>query len=136
MSPLDDRAAFAAVDDALRNYPVIAPPPTFAPAVMARVRALAPAPRFQLAWIDYALALFGAGMVGLVAILCQTIPPEIATRVYFRLIALQQLFECINEATPIFGMFASAGCAGIALATLGALGISGKLNSPVRFLRI
>lgn len=70
-----DRAAFAAVDDALRTRPRSPAPPGFSRAVAARIRTLTPAPRFRLAWIDYAISLFAAGMAGLVFLMWQSIPP-------------------------------------------------------------
>lgn len=78
----DERAAFAAVDDALRTYPLQPAPPILLPAVLARVRAerSAPQPRFRLAWIDYAVSLFVAGMAGLLLLLWQSIPPLEAAR--------------------------------------------------------
>lgn len=82
-----DHAAFAVedplqreVDEALRTYPLNSAPPTLAPRVMARIRALTPAPRFRLAWIDYAISLFVTGMGALIFILWQAIPPLEAVR--------------------------------------------------------
>ncbi len=66
----------AAVDDALRTYPLVPAPPTLIPAVIARIQAQAPAPRFQLRWIDYALGLFGTSMAGLLLLFGQTLLPD------------------------------------------------------------
>ena len=59
----------ALVDDALETYPLAEPPDTLLPAVMTRIESLSSAPRFQLTWFDYAISLFGAGMVGLIFLL-------------------------------------------------------------------
>jgi len=82
-----DHAAFVGedalqreVDDALRTIPLAPAPPTLSPRVMARIRALTPAPRFRLAWIDYVVGLFIAGMTGLLLLLWQSIPPLEAAR--------------------------------------------------------
>jgi hypothetical protein len=68
-SPERERAAWAAVDDALRAYPLAEPPTHLKASVMRRLSALArqparaPRPRFQLQWIDLALSTFSAGML-------------------------------------------------------------------------
>ena len=64
-----DTDTYAAIDDALRMYPLAEPPDTLLPTVMTRIESLSFAPRFQLTWFDYAISLFGAGMVGLVFLL-------------------------------------------------------------------
>lgn len=71
-----DREELAMVDGALREYPLAPVPPTLAPAVMQRITQLAPAPRFRLQWMDYALGLFGAGMVGLALLFWQVLLPN------------------------------------------------------------
>jgi hypothetical protein len=71
-----DRAEFAVIDSALQAYPLAPAPPTLAPAVMKRIAALSPAPRFRLLWIDYVLGLFGAGMLALVVLFWQVLLPN------------------------------------------------------------
>jgi hypothetical protein len=66
------------LEDALRTFPQAAPPPDLARAVMARIRRLAPAPRFRLAWLDYALAFFMAAMGGVAVTLWRSIPATTA----------------------------------------------------------
>ena len=82
-----------------------------APTVMARIRALAPAPRFRLAWVDYAVSLFAAGMVGLVLLLWQSITPQMAARMQLQ---WQLILQRSGWQTWV-GAFASglalAGCA-------------------------
>ena len=85
-----DRAAYAAVDDALHTYPPAPVPPTLAPAVMARVHALSPAPHFRLEWIDYALSLFAAGMVGLGLTFWKPISTQLAVEAQGQFIDLLQ----------------------------------------------
>ena len=93
MSDLNDREAFAMVDNALRTEPLSPPPLTLAPAVLARVRALRPAPRprFRLAWIDYAGSLFATGMVALAFMLWQSITPQMMMRAKLQILLWQQL---------------------------------------------
>lgn len=93
MSDLNDREAFALVDDALRTEPLSPPPPTLAPAVLALIRALRPAPlpRFRLAWIDYAVSLFATGMVALAFLLWQSITPQMMMRAKLQILLWQQL---------------------------------------------
>lgn len=71
-----ERAAFAAVDDALRTYPLAPAPPELARAVRNRIRASMAMPRFRPAWIDYAVSGFAAAMVGLIVLLLRSIPPH------------------------------------------------------------
>lgn len=89
---MNDRedAALEAVEDALRTYPLTPAPPTLSQAVMARVRALAPAPRFRLQWIDYAISAFAAGMMGLALSLWQSITPQMAARAQFQVLLWMQ----------------------------------------------
>ncbi len=93
MSDLNDRDAFAPVDDALRTEPLSPPPPTLAPAVLARIRALRPEPppRFRLAWIDYAVSLFATGMVALAFVLWQSVTPQMMMRAKLQILLWQQL---------------------------------------------
>jgi hypothetical protein len=78
-----ERAAFAEVDAALRTAPVAPPPPTLAPAILARLRTLAPAPRprFRLTWLDVAIPAFIAGMAGLIYALWLSLPIQVTHRI-------------------------------------------------------
>ncbi len=60
----------AALEDALRTYPLVPEPPTLLPGTVARVRRLAARPRFRLGWLDGALILFAALMGGVIVWLC------------------------------------------------------------------
>lgn len=93
MSDLNDREAFALVDDALRTEPLSPPPLTLAPAALARVRALrtAPRPRFRLAWFDYAGSLFATGMVALAFMLWRSITPQMIMQARLQVLLWQQL---------------------------------------------
>ena len=64
------------LEDALQTYPIISAPANFSKSVMENVRASTPKPQFQLSWIDYALTLFGTGMVGLALFLLRLIPTQ------------------------------------------------------------
>jgi hypothetical protein len=82
---MDDLTDSEVIEDALHTYPLSPMPPTLAPGVMARVRALAPLPRFRLSWVDGLVSLFIAGMIGLTVLLWQLLPPQLAlqTRLQF-----------------------------------------------------
>lgn len=103
-----DRAAFAAVDEALRTCPRSPAPPGFSRAVAARIRALTPAPRFRLGWIDYAVSLFAAGMAGLAFLMWQSIPPLWLARV--------QLESSLLLADPAPALLVPAVAGGLLLA--------------------
>jgi hypothetical protein len=70
-TPEADRMAEAAVDDALRTYPLAPAPRALAPGVMAAIAAhqRVARPPFRLSWIDFALSGFGAGMALLALLL-------------------------------------------------------------------
>jgi hypothetical protein len=76
----EDRQAYAAVDEALRHMQ--AAPPGFSAAVLARIQAqTAPAlPRFRITWLDAALSLFAAAMIGLAWLLTATLPPVLTAQ--------------------------------------------------------
>jgi hypothetical protein len=78
MSDVDqqEREALAAVDDALRTFPIASPPPRLFPAIMARVRASEP-PRFRPSWIDYAASLVLALAIGLPWLLWRWLSTEL-----------------------------------------------------------
>jgi len=88
LKPLTEPEALATVDAALRTYPLAPAPAAFTPKVMSRIRALTPAPPFRLAWIDYAVSLFAAGMVGLLLLLWQSIPPQMAVHAQLQILYL------------------------------------------------
>ena len=87
-----DQAAFAEVDAALRSAPITPPPHTLAPAVLARLRALAPAPLppFRLTWLDVAIPAFIAGMAGLMYLMWLSLP-RYATQQFFVSVQVQWL---------------------------------------------
>src|SRR5258706_15950152 len=78
--PRDDLAA--AVEDALRSFPLQPVPPGLAPGVMLAVRlpgqARAVRPVFRLSWIDFALSGFTALMLALVLLLSGWLTPVAA----------------------------------------------------------
>jgi hypothetical protein len=84
------RSLDAAVDEALRSYPLRPTPAGLAPRVMARLRALPAPPRFRLSWIDYALSLL-AMVMGVVALsFWQFVTPESLLRTQERLVVFIQ----------------------------------------------
>jgi hypothetical protein len=78
-APSAERAAFDAVDDALRSFPLQPAPPGLATAVLAELRsperAAAARPVFRLSWMDFALSGFVAQMLGLVLLLSGWLTP-------------------------------------------------------------
>ena len=74
-----ERAAFDAVDDALRSFPLQPAPPGLAAAVLAELRspehAAAARPVFRLSWMDFALSGFMALMLALVLLLSGWLTP-------------------------------------------------------------
>lgn len=106
------------VEDALRTFPQAEPPPNLSPAVMARVRGLAPAPRFRLAWLDYALALFVAAMGGVALALWQSVPPVVTEIAESRLLALAGRLAPMAPGPYFLGGLALAGVAASVLLAL------------------
>ncbi len=122
MSDLNDREAFALVDDALRTEPLSPPPPTLAPAVLARIRALRPVllPRFRLAWIDYAVSLFATGMVALAFLLWQSITPQMMMQAKLQILLWQQLpGATLLWASLLGGLILTAAAGLVAVAAFG-----------------
>src|SRR6266851_2369296 len=74
-----ERAAIAAVDEALRSFPLQPAPPGLAPAVLAELRsperARAARPVFRLSWMDFALSGFAALMLALVLLMSGWLTP-------------------------------------------------------------
>ncbi len=76
------------VENALRTYPLAPATPTLAPTVMARIRKIAPLPRFRLSWVDLVASAFVAGMAGLGFILWQILPPQLTARIQLQFLQL------------------------------------------------
>ncbi len=77
---------FDPIEDALRTYPLAPVPPTFSPAVMSRIRALSqPVPQFRLTWLDYAVTLFCAAMLGVGFFFWQFLTPELWPQLQYEL---------------------------------------------------
>src|SRR4051794_20892125 len=74
-----EQRAMAAVDDALRSFPLQPAPASLAPAVLAELRSPAYAPTarpvFRLSWMDFALSGFVALMLALVLLLSGWLTP-------------------------------------------------------------
>ncbi len=112
-----DRVAFAAVDDALRTYPLAPAPLTLAPAIITRIHASSPAPHFRLEWLDYALSLFAAGMVGLGLVIWQSISSQLAADAQIQLVMLLRYPDTAVWVVAFLCGLALAACA-LALAAL------------------
>jgi hypothetical protein len=91
--PPAERAAYAAVDEALRTQPLRPAPPELAGLVMAQLngpgRAAAARPVFRLGWMDYALPAFASLMAALALLLLRRMTPEFAARLWAQLAASQ-----------------------------------------------
>ena len=78
-----DQVEYAAIEDALHSIELIEVPPTLARGVIRRLHSRPQLPRFRLLWIDYVLSLFVAGMLALIYVVSDALPPEL--RLYLRL---------------------------------------------------
>ena len=112
------------VEDSLQSYPLAPPPPTLAPGVMARVRALAPLPRFRLSWVDGLVSLFIAGMTGLIVLLWQLLPPQLALQTRLQFLYLLQRVDVTLLQAALLG-----GAALTVLAVLIAVVVFGRARS-------
>ena len=76
-----DQQAGDLVEEALYSLPMQPPPPMLFTNVMAQVRAQSPKPVelpvFRLSWMDFALSLFFAGMIGVVMLVSICLPPVV-----------------------------------------------------------
>jgi len=67
-----DREADAIVDEALRTFPIQPAPAGIMFSVMRHIEISDPIPKLHPHWLDYALSLFLASMVGLVLLLTRS----------------------------------------------------------------
>lgn len=111
------------IDDALKTYPLAEPPDTLLPAIMTRTETLSSAPRFRLSWFDYAISLFGAGMVGLVFLLWQQF--SLPTFVWFQ---AQILIGIQHPGLYFLWIALSGGAALTIMAVFVALGIFSRFD--------
>ena len=81
-----ERAAYAAVDDAMRTYPLQPAPKDMLPAVLARLQARQTPPLLRLTWLEAALASFTIVMAGLIFGLWPLLPIPVdwSARLQFR----------------------------------------------------
>jgi hypothetical protein len=102
MNDLNERAAFAEVDAALRTAPIPSAPPALTPAVLARIRALSPAPRFRLTWLDIAIPLFLSGTATALYLVWRSLPPYVTQQIAVRL-QIQFLLLSQQVGLPVLG---------------------------------
>ncbi len=126
---------FDPIEDALRTYPLAPVPPDFSPAVMFHIRALStkPALQFRLTWLDYAVMLFSAAMLGVGFFLWQILTPELWPQLQYELPFMMQ-----NLNWEIWGSIFIGGIALVALSLLLAgviLGQTGGSMTPRSFYR-
>lgn len=114
-----EQRAYAIIDEALRTYPMQPAPADLMGTVMARLEVRRPARRFRLAWIDYAVSLFAAGMAGLAWLLWPLLPlpPDWPARVQFRMLVWQQH---LRYGGPLYETILLAGAGLLTLAGLAA----------------
>ena len=101
MNALNDRnrEADAIVDEALRTFPIQPAPAGIMFSVMRHIEISDPIPKFHPHWLDYALSLFLASMVGLVLLLARSslLPPTFLPLLQTRIIVFwQQLHIAIR----------------------------------------
>jgi hypothetical protein len=107
-----ERAAFAAIDDALRTIPLQPAPPGLAPAVLAVLRSPergAARPVFRLSWIDFALSGFAALMLALILSLAGWLPPAAAARLQAMVAAPLLQSDALVWAFALAGLVAASG---------------------------
>jgi hypothetical protein len=78
-----DRQEFSLVEAAARSYPLADTPPDFSAAVMSRVRATSPLPRFHVTWPEIIISLFIAGMAVLASAVWFSLSPQ--THIYVQM---------------------------------------------------
>jgi hypothetical protein len=118
IEPDAERAAYAAVDEALRTYPLRPVPPGLTAAVMATVQGpsenLARRPVFRLQWIDLALSGFAALMVGVVVLLLgQLLTPEVAARMGIQAMLPQFQATALAWVLALAGLVVASGLLGL-----------------------
>jgi len=80
-NPLTPEKQNAAIEDALRTYPVAAMPRDLTLGVMSRIQTV-PAPRpFRLTWNDFVLSLILALCIGAVWFSLQNLPPLVVAQI-------------------------------------------------------
>ena len=110
MHPMNDydQAAYGAVDDALRTYPLESPPVSILPVVLERIQPRQPQTSFRLPWIDYAISLFAAMMasLGVFFWIALPLPPDWNARLGFKLLAWSR---SAFSAPPFYGIVLLSG---------------------------
>jgi hypothetical protein len=86
-----DHQEFALVEAAARSYPLVDTPPDFSAAVMSRVRATSPMPRFRFTWQEIVLSLFIAGIAVLASAAWFSLPLHTQIFIQMRIILSWQL---------------------------------------------
>jgi hypothetical protein len=106
------------IEDALRTFPAAAAP-DLRGAVLARLRALSPPPRFRLHWLDYAVSLVAAGTIGVSLALWQWAAAVFwPTAQYRAVFLLQQYSQAAFWPVLLGGLAALAAAVVLAIAIL------------------
>lgn len=92
-----DQSAFKIVDEALQTFPFEPAPQNLLSGVMKRIDVQQSAPKFSLSWLDYALSIFIAGMVGVIWGFLQgiSLPPNWREQVHSDLLLWWYQFRLI-----------------------------------------
>jgi hypothetical protein len=117
--PPAERAAYAAVDEALRTQPLQPAPPALGGLVMAQLsgpgRAAAARPVFRLGWIDYALPAFAGLMAALALVLVRRVTPEFAARLGAQLAGPAALANGLVWLLALGGLLLAGGMEAVAV---------------------
>ena len=112
-----------AVEDALRTLPAVEPPVGLLPAVMAQIqpRRNVDLPVFRIGWMDIALSLFFAGMIGMAMLLTYELPGEIRAQLSLHLRA----FNLMNFDSVLL---LAVGASALACISAGVVFASSQIN--------
>jgi len=123
-----DQVAYDIVDEALRTYPLDEAPTSLYASVMLQVHKTQKSARFRLSWLDYALSLFAAGMVGTLWILWKSYTPSIPIFLKFQFEIRQAWHQLLL--TTAFRVDSLAGWMMLFAALLGLLVILAEFRNP------
>lgn len=122
-----DAAVDTRIEDALRSLPLAEPPAGLFLSVMAQVktRQVVEKPVFRLNWLDFALSLFFASMIGLAMLIGGLLPPQVRINLIWQFHWLQAMhFDWI--------FWSALGLSLVACAAAGVIFIRSLINAPGR----
>lgn len=115
---LSDFDAHDAVEDGLRSLPVIDPPPDLYASIMKQVeahpRVEVERPRFRVTWLDFAISLFFAGMIGVALLIPALLPVSVRMTLDWQLGLLQAArLDRLIAAALLMSLLICAGAAAL-----------------------